>query len=90
MKQTAVQWLEKELSEIGLEFTFDHPNSIVRKILDEALEMEKQQILDAMNEMQKECVEIANNVLTMVNKTPCVEYDESLTIKVYETKYKSK
>ncbi len=47
MKQTAVQWLESELHKLGLDFTFDHPDSIFRKTLDEALEMEKEQIIKA-------------------------------------------
>jgi hypothetical protein len=52
MKQTAVEWLVQEMINNGL----DYPISEMSKILEQAKEMEKQQIIDAVVDTQKEYI----------------------------------
>lgn len=49
MKQTAVEWLEEKLIDAGLQFTKGEALEI-----EQAKEMEKQQIIDAYNSGQQE------------------------------------
>jgi hypothetical protein len=52
MKQTAVEWLVQEMINNGL----DYPISEMSKILEQAKEMEKEQIIDAIVDTQKEYI----------------------------------
>ena len=54
MKKAAVEWLIDKIYFTQVE--------VNRELLDQALEMEKQQIIDARNDMQKSCIELANKI----------------------------
>ena len=58
-KQTAEEWYEQEL--INFYGSVSKYNSKY-EIIKQAKEMEKQQIIDARNDMQKSCIELANKI----------------------------
>ena len=53
-KQTAVEWLADNIHYLH--------STKWNDILQQAKEMEKQQIIDARNDMQKSCIELANKI----------------------------
>ncbi len=55
MKQTAVEWLEEKLIDAGLQFTKGEALEI-----EQAKEMEKQQIIDAWNNSRKKKSDCSN------------------------------
>jgi hypothetical protein len=57
-KQTAVNFLMSNL----LDFIHTEHHSEIVEYYEQAKEMEKQQIIDARNDMQKSCIELANKI----------------------------
>jgi hypothetical protein len=59
MKQTAVEWLSQELDEFL--FLFDDDWQQLNRIIEEAKEMEKEQIMDAYNNGDNRSAELYYN-----------------------------
>jgi hypothetical protein len=82
-KQTAVEWIQQQVKQQGITHYFS-----LREILEQAKEMEKQQIIDAYDASQTKCVNTANNVLKMLRKESVFEINATESEQYYNETYK--
>ena len=96
--KTAVNWLDEQLQDT-MYFVYGYTDGVRKvtipledymKFKQEALELEKEQIIDARNDMQKSCIELANKInphLFEFNKKDAEQYyNETYGSKGSETK----
>lgn len=82
IKQTSVEWLQEQLKK-GVDFNPLDKNSYldnVEKIFDQAKEMEKHNLVYAVNKENIRCVQIANMALKIIHpdKGELFEADEQI------------
>ena len=78
-KQTAVEWLYLELAKFQrFESKYKHP----REIYNKAKEMEKEQLIDARNDMQKKAIMLSSSIVQGI-----FIFDDKEAQKYYEQIY---
>lgn len=80
MEKTAVEWLVEQIRNNKFVTALEQIEAI-----DQAKEMEKQQIIEARNDMQKKCINLANKINPFL-----FEFNESDAEQYYNETFKTK
>lgn len=96
MKQTATEWLNIEINKFNI-IPNDKNELLIfkgdlEKLINNAKEIEKQQIIDAVNQHDKKCINISNNLVKKLNPKfngGLFEYGGDEGEKYYKQKYEN-
>ena len=90
-KQTAVDWLNSELERLSNQIGVNLSWAIVDDLIKQAKEIERNQIIDSVNEHDKKCVNDGNKIANFLKKgaNGIFEYTGKEGENYYNEKYKN-